>query len=1831
MKLTKRILSVMLVLSMVLAMCPAIIFAEETTTPVVEAVDVGTLGASAQKAGLSGRDENGSNVMYLSDLYSTAKLKDQNNTKVTLDKNHGNSLYVHNQGTLKGVSTNADATTGIYTANGGRNYTKSEIALGWNGVKYGKGLGVMPDPIGGEDRYIVYSTSSLDVDRFYAVVGGTGFYLANQGKSGLFATFEVWGSTAEEYTADAEFVKLAYTEKIRAYLVAEFDVDISDYHYIKLVVRMSGEYNDASGNPINTGCELAWGDACFYKSTGAKKAQVLANLGQAAQNAGLKGKHEDAKNVNYLSDLYSDTKYMVDQNNSKVMADQNYNGDLYVYDGTGTGGRKQIKANLAEDGTRTLANGITYLPTDIALGINGTKYAKGLGVHPDAGSAADRYITYDVSGLGAERFYAVVGATGTNITNFTLDDYKVTFELWGAKYNSPASFEKLAVADGLRAYVISEFDVDISGYNYIKLVVRMTDGYTSNASCAVAWADACVYSIVDEVKYSTMNSATQQQPGHLAGIPAGVTSQYYLSGMPIAQVNNKVSLNREYSDSLFLFVEGARKGIKGNAETDEDGNRTFTKSDGSTVTFNQQDIVLGWDGIKYDKGIGMHPNGIGGEDRYIVYDIRGMNAEYFYAVAGATGANITNAGENIRRVEMEVWGSKGNSYDENGFVKLASVEGIRAFLISEFNVNVEGYNYIKLVVRMDETSYDNASCPVAWGNACVYSTKASNIPSFSTKGTDKGTVDAGGSYNQHTYTGVSKSEVTAYESTLTSGGWTQYDVNTIVNPDTKAENYFATYVDGKGTMIHLNYFAGMDNGKFHIIYGPDSWLVPKTEIGTGENIVTPSVTVLKMSVGTLSMVVQLADGSFIVIDGGYGYDGELKDLEGNPIWIQDPTYLPLGKLPATGVRDFKADMQNLLTFMEENKPESHEKPQVYWMATHAHSDHVQLAYLTIWGTTDLGDGKVTNERFDLKGIIYNFPNYENIGLDYTHEEEGADGSLFFNAYSRFVAKSVEYFPDVEQYIYHTGQTLKIPGGEIEFLYTAEDIRPYSMRTMNHTSGVWRFNFDGGKSLMITGDAQQLSYAETANNDHLTKVFGSYLKSDMLQVVHHGSNGGSEAFYKAVDPSICFWGQVDENFETDLRMNGTFPGFEFNKVLRNGERVHYTCSANNTVYIPTVTYNDNGIIKADATLYSTATPAEGTNPDGSGITVLDSYSSKSGYKFYGWATSPNGVVAYKPGEAVTLTESVNLYAAYAPVLPNLGKAGVLNGMTGDVLDVTYLSDLHNPSNPLAEEGRVVGQNNSKIVLNGEYSSDLYAFDGTNNRYRIKANLAADGTRTLGNGVAYKPTDIALGYNGIKYEKGLGVHPDAGNKADRYIVYNVAGLGDHFYAVVGATGMNSSDPKGENYYITFELWGSKASTYDSTTKDSFVKLASAEKIRSYLTAEFDVDITGYNYIKLVVRMSDGYTTNSSCAVAWGNASVYSITRPALGKTGVLNGRPENVLNINYLSDLYSTDKMVAQLNSKVVADGNYNGGLFAFVEGVRKDIANAADTDADGNRTITKSDGTTVTFNKNDIVLGYDGIKYDKGLGVHPDAIGKEDRYIIYNVAGLGDRFYAVAGATGYEITDADANVRRVVFEVWGSTATEYSEDMVFEQIARADKIRAYVVSEFDLDITGYNFIKLVVKMDPTSDANTSCAVAWGDACVYSANESTCNHTAGAAVKENNKAPTCGDAGSYDMVTYCTKCGEEMSRETTTVAATGKHSWNDGVITTKPTSTTDGVKTYTCSVCGGTKTETIGKFTAGVINPKSVTLSLDDLIFLNVYSDYTGGTLSQEYIETHGGLI
>lgn len=79
---------------------------------------------------------------------------------------------------------------------------------------------------------------------------------------------------------------------------------------------------------------------------------------------------------------------------------------------------------------------------------------------------------------------------------------------------------------------------------------------------------------------------------------------------------------------------------------------------------------------------------------------------------------------------------------------------------------------------------------------------------------------------------------------------------------------------------------------------------------------------------------------------------------------------------------------------------------------------------------------------------------------------------------------------------------------------------------------------------------------------------------------------------------------------------------------------------------------------------------------------------------------------------------------------------------------------------------------------------------------------------------------------------------------------------------------------------------------------------------------------------------------------------------------------------------------------------------------------------------------------------------------------------------------------------------------------------------------------------------------------------------------CLHT-GYGTTENTVPATCGEAGRVD--TICSNCGEIVS--TKEIPATGAHTWDNGTVTTEPTETTPGVRTFTCAVCHATRTETI----------------------------------------------
>lgn len=76
-----------------------------------------------------------------------------------------------------------------------------------------------------------------------------------------------------------------------------------------------------------------------------------------------------------------------------------------------------------------------------------------------------------------------------------------------------------------------------------------------------------------------------------------------------------------------------------------------------------------------------------------------------------------------------------------------------------------------------------------------------------------------------------------------------------------------------------------------------------------------------------------------------------------------------------------------------------------------------------------------------------------------------------------------------------------------------------------------------------------------------------------------------------------------------------------------------------------------------------------------------------------------------------------------------------------------------------------------------------------------------------------------------------------------------------------------------------------------------------------------------------------------------------------------------------------------------------------------------------------------------------------------------------------------------------------------------------------------------------------------------------------------------------AAACKTVGSKSH--HCTRCDSKI--DVTEIPASGKHTWNNGVITKPATIAEEGVKTYTCTICGVTRTETIAKLPMPTVTP------------------------------------
>lgn len=377
--------------------------------------------------------------------------------------------------------------------------------------------------------------------------------------------------------------------------------------------------------------------------------------------------------------------------------------------------------------------------------------------------------------------------------------------------------------------------------------------------------------------------------------------------------------------------------------------------------------------------------------------------------------------------------------------------------------------------------------------------------------------------------GTKLSEFRAYQSALLSRGAALHAENKI------ADNLFATYVltadTGEALTVHLVYYPVRGNTR--IVWSKKGFLPEHSDAVFASGTVRTSILqyarngVYNSQPATgapgMSYLITLADGSFLIIDGGPRQrEQHFTKAFVNGEWVDS-------------VPGEEHDCDKLYRLLCERTPEGKKPVIAAWFITHGHSDHTDLA----------GDFlRKYKDKIDVRVAAYCLPD----PLQYPTKNEKNE---ILHLTVQHIKTGFELVGATHWEI-HTGQRMSFPGCEVEILHTPEDYFPTPFAWGNHSSSAFRLKFKG-KTFMVLGDCekdicQQMSY-----------LFGKELKSDILQITHHGANGGYTALNAIIDPDICLWSIDAWRFHTDGRMLGFQRGYEFNWVLRNDEirkRTHY---------------------------------------------------------------------------------------------------------------------------------------------------------------------------------------------------------------------------------------------------------------------------------------------------------------------------------------------------------------------------------------------------------------------------------------------------------------------------------------------------------------------------------------------------------------------------------------------------------------------------------------------------------------------------------------------------
>jgi len=291
------------------------------------------------------------------------------------------------------------------------------------------------------------------------------------------------------------------------------------------------------------------------------------------------------------------------------------------------------------------------------------------------------------------------------------------------------------------------------------------------------------------------------------------------------------------------------------------------------------------------------------------------------------------------------------------------------------------------------------------------------------------------------------------------------------NRENGAYSHASFYGDGTG--VFVNYFANLK--EINIAAEECCNYFEFSDKCEGKRT-TPQITRIQLEDFGQSHVIRLSDGRFIIFDGGW---------------------------------EFEPDMARLMQVLETGNV--YEKPVVAaWILTHPHADHFH-AFL----------GFVEKYDVVIEKVLFNFPGEEAIekylpALKNKFEKRcepyvRAENQLGCIKVLNETVKKL----NLPVFMPHTGQIYNIGDAKCEVLSCMDDTIHRTV-DVNSTSVVIRMEL-AGQVILWTADA---SFSDSC----FAEKYGSYLKSDILQVPHHGFQSGTyeaeiEA-YELIKPSVC---------------------------------------------------------------------------------------------------------------------------------------------------------------------------------------------------------------------------------------------------------------------------------------------------------------------------------------------------------------------------------------------------------------------------------------------------------------------------------------------------------------------------------------------------------------------------------------------------------------------------------------------------------------------------------------------------------------------------------------